>query len=89
MRCASPAMAAAVKGYRCIFVLPDKMSSEKIRLLAAYGAATRGQAGTEPTGVPIDLVWGLVLLAFGLLAYSLYSFARKPLEGPAATEPRN
>src|SRR5262249_26652553 len=27
------AMAAAVKGYRCIFVLPDKMSSEKILLL--------------------------------------------------------
>jgi cystathionine beta-synthase len=32
------AMAAAVKGYRCIFVLPDKMSDEKIRLLKAYGA---------------------------------------------------
>ena len=32
------AMAAAVKGYRCIFVLPDKMSSEKILLLKAYGA---------------------------------------------------
>ncbi len=32
------AMAAAVKGYRCIFVLPDKMSGEKIRLLKAYGA---------------------------------------------------
>src|SRR3954454_24603592 len=32
------AMAAAVKRYRCIFVMPDKMSSEKIRLLAAYGA---------------------------------------------------
>src|SRR5438128_7218574 len=32
------AMAAAVKGYRCIFVLPDKMSSEKVRLLKAYGA---------------------------------------------------
>jgi cystathionine beta-synthase len=32
------AMAAAVKGYRCIFVLPDKMSDEKIRLLRAYGA---------------------------------------------------
>src|SRR5207253_8811867 len=29
------AMAAAVKGYRCIFVLPDKMSGEKIRLLKA------------------------------------------------------
>ena len=32
------AMVAAVKGYRCIFVLPDKMSREKIRLLKAYGA---------------------------------------------------
>src|SRR5262245_62528162 len=32
------AMAAAVKGYRCIFVLPDKMSAEKINLLKAYGA---------------------------------------------------
>src|SRR5437016_13508910 len=32
------AMAAAVKGYRCMFVLPDKMSAEKISLLKAYGA---------------------------------------------------
>jgi cystathionine beta-synthase len=32
------AMVAAVKGYRCIFVLPDKMSQEKILLLKAYGA---------------------------------------------------
>lgn len=32
------AMVAAVKGYRCIFIMPDKMSSEKIRLLKAYGA---------------------------------------------------
>ncbi len=35
-------------------------------LLAAYGAATRGRPGSAPTGVPIDLIWGLVLLAFGL-----------------------
>jgi cystathionine beta-synthase len=32
------AIAAAVKGYRCIFVMPDKMSQEKIALLRAYGA---------------------------------------------------
>src|SRR5436190_14262428 len=32
------AMVAAVRGYRSIFVLPDKMSSEKIALLKAYGA---------------------------------------------------
>ncbi len=32
------AIAAAVRGYRCIFVMPDKMSQEKIALLRAYGA---------------------------------------------------
>ena len=32
------AIAAAVKGYRCIFVMPDKMSQEKIARLRAYGA---------------------------------------------------
>ncbi|MFN8672982.1 MAG: cystathionine beta-synthase [Candidatus Sericytochromatia bacterium] len=32
------AMAAALKGYKCVFVMPDKMSQEKIRLLRAYGA---------------------------------------------------
>ncbi|MBI5503024.1 MAG: pyridoxal-phosphate dependent enzyme [Deltaproteobacteria bacterium] len=34
------ALVAAVRGYRCIFVLPDKMSREKIALLEAYGAET-------------------------------------------------
>jgi cystathionine beta-synthase len=32
------AIAAAQKGYRCIFVMPDKMSQEKISMLRAYGA---------------------------------------------------
>jgi cystathionine beta-synthase len=32
------AMAAAVKGYSCIFVMPDKMSEEKIRALRGCGA---------------------------------------------------
>ncbi|MBI3590929.1 MAG: cystathionine beta-synthase [Candidatus Melainabacteria bacterium] len=32
------AQAAAVKGYRCILVMPDKMSEEKFSLLKAYGA---------------------------------------------------
>src|SRR5438477_12449790 len=44
------AMAAAVKGYRSIFVLPDKMSSEKILLLKAYGA----EVVITPTSVPAD-----------------------------------
>jgi cystathionine beta-synthase len=44
------AMVAAVKGYRCIFVLPDKMSSEKILLLKAYGA----EVVVTPTNVAPD-----------------------------------
>jgi len=32
------AMVAAIKGYKMVFVMPDKMSAEKISLLRAYGA---------------------------------------------------
>jgi cystathionine beta-synthase len=42
------AIAAAIKGYRCIFVMPDKMSQEKIALLRAYGA----EVVICPTAVP-------------------------------------
>ncbi|MDH3495292.1 MAG: pyridoxal-phosphate dependent enzyme [Gemmatimonadota bacterium] len=44
------ALAAAIKGYRCIFTLPDKMSSEKVRLLKAFGA----EVIITPTAVPPD-----------------------------------
>ncbi|HET8650016.1 MAG TPA: pyridoxal-phosphate dependent enzyme [Gemmatimonadales bacterium] len=44
------ALAAALKGYRCIFTLPDKMSQEKVRLLKAYGA----DVVITPTAVPPD-----------------------------------
>src|SRR5262245_12955780 len=44
------AMVAAVRGYRCIFVLPDKMSQEKISLLKAYGA----EVVITPTSVAPD-----------------------------------
>jgi hypothetical protein len=36
-------------------------------LLAVYGGVTLGRPGTAPAGVPINLYWGLVMLAFGLL----------------------
>jgi cystathionine beta-synthase len=32
------AMVAAVRGYRCVFVMPEKMSRDKEELLRAYGA---------------------------------------------------
>ena len=44
------AIAAALKGYRCIFVMPDKVSQEKISLLRAYGA----EVVICPTAVPPD-----------------------------------
>ena len=44
------AIAAAIRGYRCIFTMPDKMSQEKVRLLKAYGA----EVVIVPTAVPPD-----------------------------------
>src|SRR5215203_5724806 len=44
------AIAAAHKGYRCIFVMPDKMSQEKISMLRAYGA----EVVITPTAVEHD-----------------------------------
>src|SRR5689334_10884249 len=44
------AIAARLKGYRVIAVMPDKMSKEKIDLLRAYGA----EVVVAPTDVPPD-----------------------------------
>ena len=44
------AMAAATRGYRCIFTMPDKMSLEKVKLLRAFGA----EVVITPTAVPPD-----------------------------------
>src|SRR5258708_19117268 len=44
------AIGAAVKGYRCIFVMPDKMNQEKIALLRADGA----EVVITPTAVEHD-----------------------------------
>lgn len=44
------AMVAALKGYRCVFTIPDKMSQEKVNLLRAFGARVH----VCPTAVPPD-----------------------------------
>ncbi|HXH97349.1 MAG TPA: cystathionine beta-synthase [Gaiellaceae bacterium] len=44
------AIAAVRRGYGCIFVMPDKMSQEKISMLRAYGA----QVVITPTAVDHD-----------------------------------
>ncbi|CAN5177638.1 cystathionine beta-synthase [soil metagenome] len=53
------AIAAAVKGYRCIFTIPDKMSQEKVRLLKAFGA----EVIVTPTAVPPDHPDNYVMMA--------------------------
>jgi cystathionine beta-synthase len=47
---AALAMIAAVRGYRCIITMPDKMSDEKLNLMKAFGA----EVIVTPTDVPAD-----------------------------------
>ncbi len=47
---ASLAMISAIRGYKCVFVMPDKMSQEKIAALRAFGA----RVVVCPTAVEAD-----------------------------------
>jgi cystathionine beta-synthase len=58
------ALACIIKGYRSIFTMPDKMSTEKIRLLKSYGA----RVIVTPTAVPPES------------PLSYYSVARQEVE---------
>ena len=53
------AIAAALKGYHCIFTMPDKMSQEKVRLLKAFGA----EVIVTPTAVAYDHPDNYVMMA--------------------------
>ncbi|HEU5174784.1 MAG TPA: cysteine synthase family protein, partial [Gemmatimonadaceae bacterium] len=53
------AIAAALKGYKCIFTMPDKMSQEKVRLLKAFGA----EVIITPTAVAYDHPDNYVMMA--------------------------
>jgi cystathionine beta-synthase len=58
------AIAAAIKGYKCIFTMPDKMSQEKVRLLKAFGA----EVIVTPTAVPPDHPDNYIVMARRLAA---------------------
>ena len=53
------AIAAALRGYKCVFTMPDKMSQEKVRLLKAFGA----EVIITPTAVPADHPDSYVMMA--------------------------
>ncbi|MBI3975782.1 MAG: cystathionine beta-synthase [Armatimonadetes bacterium] len=73
------AMAAAIKGYRCIFVMPDKMSEEKIRLLRAFGA----RVVITPTAVEPDDPRSYYSVSRRLAAETPHAFYADQYHNPA------
>jgi cystathionine beta-synthase len=76
------AMAAAVKGYRAIFTMPDKMSQEKIDALRALGA----EVVVTPTAVPHDDPRGYHSVAKRLSQEIPNSYFPNQYDNPANTE---
>jgi cystathionine beta-synthase len=73
------AIAAALKGYRCIFTMPDKMSQEKVRLLKAFGA----EVIITPTAVPPDHPQNYVQMAKRIVRETPGAVLAGQFENPA------
>jgi len=76
------AMVAAVRGYKAIFTMPDKMSSEKVNLLKAYGA----KVVVTPTNVPADSPDSYYSVAKRLAAETPNSFYLNQYHNPDNVE---
>jgi cystathionine beta-synthase len=76
------ALVAAVRGYQCIFVMPDKMSSEKIRALTAFGA----KVVVCPTAVEPEDPRSYYMTAKRLVAETPNSFYANQYHNPANPE---
>jgi cystathionine beta-synthase len=76
------ALAAAVKGYRCIFTMPDKMSKEKQDALKAFGA----QVIVTPTNVPAESPESYYSVARRLAAETPNSFYLNQYHNPDNVE---
>ncbi len=75
---AALAMIAAVRGYKCIFVMPDKMSQEKIASLRAFGA----RVVVCPTAVEPDDPRSYYSVAERLAKETPKSFYTRQYENP-------
>jgi cystathionine beta-synthase len=73
------AIAAALKGYKCIFTMPDKMSQEKVRLLKAFGA----EVIITPTAVPPDHPQHYVQMAKRIVAETPGAVLAGQFENPS------
>jgi cystathionine beta-synthase len=76
------AMAAAVKGYRCVFAVPDKISREKLEALKAFGA----QVIVAPTNVPADSPDSFTSVAKRVAAETPHSFYVNQFHNPDNAE---
>jgi cystathionine beta-synthase len=76
------AMVAAVRGYQCIFVMPDKMSAEKIASLRAFGA----RVVVCPTAVEPDDPRSYYSVARRLVAETPDAFHANQYHNPANPE---
>jgi cystathionine beta-synthase len=79
---ASLALLAALRGYRCVFVMPDKMSQEKISHLRAFGA----RVVVCPTAVEPDDVRSYYQVALRLARETPNSFYANQYHNPANPE---
>jgi len=73
------AMLAAVRGYRCIFTVPDKVAEEKRQLLRAYGA----EVVVCPTAVPPEHPDSYYSVADRLTAETPRAFQPNQYRNPA------
>lgn len=76
------AIAAAIKGYKCIFVMPDKMSEEKIQTLRAFGA----KVVVTPTAVAAEDPRSYYCVAKKLVEVTPNSFYANQYHNPDNTE---
>jgi len=76
------AIAAALKGYKCVFTMPDKMSQEKVRLLKAFGA----QVIVTPTAVPPDHPDNYIVMARRIAAETPNAILADQFYNPANPE---
>ncbi len=70
------ALVAAIKGYKCILTMPDTMSIERRKLLAAYGAEIVLTSGA-------DGMQGAIRKALDLYAQTPGAFIPQQFENPA------
>ena len=81
------AAVAAVRGYRVILTMPDTMSAERRRLLAAYGAEVVLTPGAQGMQGAIDKAWELAAATPGSFVPGQFTNPANPAAHEQSTGP--